>query len=565
MSTKQTKACESFADMFENSLLGMHKAGDIMTAEVVSIDKNYVTVNAGLKSEGVIEAVEFANESGTDLDVKVGDFVRVVLENFENGYGQTVFSRIRAKRIEAWENLEKALVDGTPVQGYVIGKVKGGLSIGLGALKGFLPGSQADTRQNADFNDLLGKTMDFRVIKMDKTRSNVVVSRRALLLAGADEAKSELWESLREGNVVTGQIKSVVDYGAFVDLGGIDGLVHISDMAWRRPEKSSDLVSVGQTVRAMVLRVDKERGRVSLGLKQLAGDPWEGVGRRFLVGARCFGKVSRICEYGAFVELDDGVEGLVHMSEMDWARKNPDPAKLVEVGQEVEVLILECDEERRRLSLGIKQCMANPWEDFARDFPAGTIVEGEVKSVTDFGVFIALPGGLDGLARPQDLGWSDTERDLSKWEKGSKVKVAVLSVDPVAGKVALGIKQVGGDDPFAMFLATRSKGEAVEGTVAEVDGKIAKVDLGNGVQGVLRAADFGAEPVSDLTAVLKAGQKVQAAYVGADRKARTVTLSTRALEENERAQWLKENGKQAAASGSTNLGALLKEKLQERQ
>ena len=552
---KPTQLSESFATLFEESGMLFSRNGDILTAEVVGIDKNFVTVNAGLKSEGIIEVSEFANEAGTEIEVSVGDFVRVVLESMENGFGQTVFSRIRAKRIEAWEALEKALEDGTPVNGQVIGKVKGGLSIALGSLRGFLPGSQADTKQSADFGDLLGKFLDFRVIKMDKTRSNVVVSRRALLLAGADEAKSELWESLKEGTVVTGTVKSVVDYGAFVDLGGIDGLVHISDMAWRRPEKASDVVTHNQIVQAIVLRVDKERGRVSLGLKQLAGDPWEGAQRRFHVGSRYFGKVSRICEYGAFVELDDGIEGLTHMSEMDWARKNPDPAKLVVVGQEVEVVVLECDEERRRLSLGMKQCISNPWEEFLKDHPVGSIVDGEVKSVTDFGVFIALPGGLDGLARPQDLGWSESERDVSKWEKGALVKVAVLSIDPVAGKVGLGVKTVGMDDPFVMFVATHQKGDKVSGTVTEVDAKSAKLDLGNGVFGVLRAADFGNEPVADLASRLTVGSALEAAYVGADKKARTVTLSTRALEDVVKTQ----------GSGLSSLGALLKEKMQKGQ
>ena len=553
---------ESFKEMFENSLHQVYagRPGDIISAEVVGIDRNFVTVNAGLKSEGIIESNEFHDAKGK-VDVKIGDFVRVMLESFENGYGQSVFSRAKAKKIEEWENLEAAMKDGTAVTGFVTGKVKGGLSIALGSLKGFLPGSQADTRQNGDVGEMVGKSMDFKVIKMDKLRSNVVVSRRALLLAGVDAAKSELWESLQEGMIVQGVVKSILDYGVFIDLGGIDGLVHVSDMAWKRPEKPEDIVKLNQTVKAQVLKVDREKARVNLGLKQLDGDPWDGADRRYQLNSRHFGKINRNCDYGAFVEFDDGVEGLIHMTEMDWVKKNPDPTKFVSIGQEVEVCVLECDEENKRLTLGLKQCQSNPWEEFANEHAVGSIVEGEVKSITDFGIFIALSNGLDGLARPADLGWTEEDRSLTKWEKGSRVKAVVLSVDAGNGKVGLGIKQISGDDPFAMFLATHQKGNKVEGLVVEVDLKNAKIDLGNKITGVLRAADFSTVPVTNLPEQLKVGSKVEAAYVGADRKSRTITLSIRALEEADRKEVLKEANKNSAQSGSTNLGSLLKEKM----
>jgi len=553
---------ESFAALFEESLNRKEmRVGEVITAEVVRIDQNFVVVNAGLKSESFIPLEEFRSDSG-ELDVNPGDFVSVAIEALEDGYGETRLSRDKAKRLAAWLDLEKALETGETVQGVVSGKVKGGLTVMMNGIRAFLPGSLVDLRPVKDTSPYEGKTMDFKVIKLDRKRNNVVVSRRAVLEQTAGAERDALLATLQEGTVVKGIVKNITDYGAFVDLGGIDGLLHITDLAWRRVKHPTEVLSVGDEVTAKVLRFDQEKNRVSLGLKQLGDDPWVGLGRRYPTGTRLFGKVTNLTDYGAFVEIEAGIEGLVHVSEMDWTNKNVHPSKVVQVGDEVEVMILEIDEDRRRISLGMKQCLPNPWDEFAQNHRKGERVKGQIKSITDFGIFIGLPGGIDGLVHLSDLSWSlPGEEAVKQFKKGEEVEAVVLSIDVERERISLGIKQIEGD-PYSNFIATHDKGALVSGTVKSVDAKGATIALGGDMEGYLRASEVSRDRVEDARTHLKEGDTVQAMIINIDRKNRSVNLSIKARDAAEQDAAMKKLQSEAAAStGSTNLGALLKAKL----
>jgi len=553
---------ESFAALFEESLNRKEmRVGEVITAEVVRIDQNFVVVNAGLKSESFIPLDEFRSDSG-ELDVKPGDFVSVAIEALEDGYGETRLSRDKAKRLAAWLDLEKALETGETVQGVVSGKVKGGLTVMMNGIRAFLPGSLVDLRPVKDTSPYEGKTMDFKVIKLDRKRNNVVVSRRAVLEQTAGAERDALLATLQEGTVVKGIVKNITDYGAFVDLGGIDGLLHITDLAWRRVKHPTEVLSVGDEVTAKVLRFDQEKNRVSLGLKQLGDDPWVGLGRRYPTGTRLFGKVTNLTDYGAFVEIESGIEGLVHVSEMDWTNKNVHPSKVVQVGDEVEVMILEIDEDRRRISLGMKQCLPNPWDEFAQNHRKGERVKGQIKSITDFGIFIGLPGGIDGLVHLSDLSWSlPGEEAVKQFKKGEEVEAVVLSIDVERERISLGVKQLEGD-PYSNFIATHDKGALVAGTVKSVDAKGAVIALGGDMEGYLRASEVSRDRVEDARTHLKEGDSVQAMIINIDRKNRSVNLSIKARDAAEQDAAMKKLQSEAAAStGSTNLGALLKAKL----
>jgi len=553
---------ESFAALFEESLSRQEmRAGEVITAEVVRFDQNFVVVNAGLKSESFIAADEFKNDRG-ELEVAPGDFVLVAIEMLEDGYGETRLSRDKAKRIAAWNDLDKALTDATLVKGMITGKVKGGLTVMVNGIRAFLPGSLVDTRPVKDTTPYEGKEFEFKVIKLDRKRNNVVLSRRAVLEASMGEERQKLLENLQEGTVVKGIVKNITDYGAFVDLGGIDGLLHITDLAWRRVRHPSEVLTVGEEVTAKVLKFDQEKNRVSLGMKQLGEDPWVGIARRYPQGTRLFGKVTNLTDYGAFVEIEQGIEGLVHVSEMDWTNKNIHPTKVVQLGDEVEVMILEIDEERRRISLGMKQCMSNPWDDFAINNKKGDKVRGAIKSITDFGIFIGLPGGIDGLVHLSDLSWSMTgEEAKQNYKKGDEVEAMVLSIDVEKERISLGIKQLEGD-PFTSFVATHDKNSVVNGTVKSVDQRGAVIDLGNDVEGYLRASEASRERIEDLRSLMKEGDVVEALIINVDRKTRGLNLSIKAkdqVEQNEAMQKLAADS--GASSGTTNLGALLKAKL----
>ncbi|MBI4291974.1 MAG: 30S ribosomal protein S1 [Betaproteobacteria bacterium] len=553
---------ESFASLFAESLTRKEmRVGEVITAEVVRIDQNHVVVNAALKSESFIPLEEFKNDRG-ELEVKVGDFVAVAIEALEDGYGETRLSRDKAKRLSAWMDLEKALEGGTLVKGVISGKVKGGLTVMTNGIRAFLPGSLVDIRPVKDTTPYEGKEMEFKVIKLDRKRNNVVVSRRAVLEASQGEDRQKLLESLSEGAVVKGIVKNITDYGAFVDLGGIDGLLHITDLAWRRVKHPSEVLAVGDEVTAKVLKFDTEKNRVSLGMKQLGEDPWVGLGRRYPTGTRLFGKVTNLTDYGAFVEVEQGIEGLVHVSEMDWTNKNVHPSKVVQLGDEVEVMILEIDEERRRISLGMKQCQANPWEDFSLNFKKGDKVSGQIKSITDFGVFIGLPGGIDGLVHLSDLSWTQTgEEAVRQFKKGEEIEAMVLSIDVERERISLGVKQLQGD-PFNNYVAGHDKGAIVTGTVKSVDAKGAVIGLEGDVEGYLRASEIARDRVEDARTHLKEGDSVTVMVVNVDRKNRTINLSIKAKDITEETQAMaKLQSESAASSGSTNLGALLKAKL----
>ena len=555
-------AGESFAALFEESLQSRDmRAGEVITAEVVAVDQNYVVVNAGLKSDAYIPIDEFRNDQG-EADVHVGDFVSVAIDALENGRGDTVLSRDKAKRLASWLALEKALETGEFVEGTTTGKVKGGLTVMVNGIRAFLPGSLLDTRPVKDTTPYEGKTLEFKVIKLDRKRNNVVLSRRAVVEASQGEERAKLLETLKEGALVTGVVKNITDYGAFVDLGGIDGLLHITDLAWRRVRHPSEVVTPGQEITAKVLKFDAEKGRVSLGLKQMGDDPWLGVSRRYPAGTRLFGKVTNIAEYGAFVEIEPGIEGLVHVSEMDWTNKNVAPSKVVQLGDEVEVQVLEIDEDRRRISLGMKQCRPNPWEEFAANHKRGDKVSGPVKSITDFGVFIGLPGGIDGLIHLSDLSWNDTgEAEVRNYKKGQEVEAVVLAIDIERERISLGVKQMA-DDPFMSFAALNDKGKIVEGTIKTVDPKGATVDLGNDVEGYIRASEISRERVEDARNVLKEGDKVSAVVVNIDRKTRNIQLSIKAKEAAEQHEAMERLASdQREATGTTNLGALLRAKM----
>ena len=561
MTNTTTKPTESFADLFAESLAKQEmKQGEVIPAEVVRVDYNYVVVNAGLKSESFIPIEEFKNDRG-EVDVKVGDFVSVAIESLENGYGDTVLSRDKAKRLAAWMNLEKALETGELVTGTVTGKVKGGLTVMTNGIRAFLPGSLVDTRPVKDTTPYEGKTMEFKVIKLDRKRNNVVLSRRAVVEASMGEERAKLLETLKEGAIVKGIVKNITDYGAFVDLGGIDGLLHITDLAWRRVRHPSEVLEQGQEITAKVLKFDQEKNRVSLGIKQLGEDPWIGIARRYPQGTRLFGKVTNITDYGAFVEIEAGIEGLVHVSEMDWTNKNVDPKKVVQLG-EVEVMVLEIDEERRRISLGMKQCKPNPWEEFAATHQKGDTVKGQIKSITDFGVFIGLEGGIDGLVHLSDLSWTEPgEEAVRKYKKGEELEAVVLSIDVERERISLGVKQMSGD-PFNNFCSTHEKGSVVTGKVKSVEAKGAVIDLGNDTEGYLRASEIGPDRVEDARNVLKEGDEVTAAITNIDRKARSIQLSIRAKDQAETREAMAKMEEDAQA-GTTNLGALLRAKLEQ--
>ena len=553
----------SFAALFEESLTRKEmRIGEVITAEVVAVDHNFVTVNAGLKSESHIPLEEFRSDAGV-LDVKIGDFVSVSIEALEDGFGETRLSRDKAKRLAAWMDLEKALEEGAKIEGTITGKVKGGLTVMANGIRAFLPGSLVDLRPVKDTTPFEGKTMLFKVIKLDRKRNNVVVSRRAVLEETAGAERENLLSTLSEGATVKGIVKNITDYGAFVDLGGIDGLLHITDLAWRRVKHPSEVLAVGDEVTAKVLKFDTEKNRVSLGLKQLGEDPWVGISRRYPQGTRLFGKVTNLTDYGAFVEVESGIEGLVHVSEMDWTNKNVHPSKVVQVGDEHEVMILEIDEDRRRISLGMKQCLPNPWDDFARDFKKNDKVKGQIKSITDFGVFIGLPGGIDGLVHLSDLSWSlQGEEAVRNFKKGDEIEALVLAIDVERERISLGIKQMEGD-PFTNFIAGNEKSTILDGTVKSVDAKGAVIALEGDMEGYLRASEFSRDRIDDLTKVLKEGDSIQAMIINVDRKNRSINLSVKAKDMAEETDAMKSLRSESAASaaGSTNLGALLRAKL----
>ena len=535
------------------------KTGQVISAEVLRIDHNFVVVNAGLKSEAFIPVEEFHNDAG-EIEVSPGDFVSVAIDALENGYGDTILSRDKAKRLASWMNLEKALEQAEIVTGTVTGKVKGGLTVMVNGIRAFLPGSLVDTRPIKDTSPYEGKTMEFKVIKLDRKRNNVVLSRRAVVEASQGEERAKLMSNLKEGSVVQGVVKNITDYGAFVDLGGIDGLLHITDLAWRRVRHPSEMLTVGQEVTAKILKFDQDKNRVSLGVKQLGDDPWVGIARRYPPNTRLFGKVTNLTDYGAFVEIESGIEGLVHVSEMDWTNKNVAPSKAVALGTEVEVMVLDIDEDKRRISLGIKQCKANPWEEFSRGQQKGDKLTGAIKSITDFGVFIGLPGGIDGLVHLSDLSWNEPgEEAVKRYKKGDEVEATVLAIDVEKERISLGIKQLSGD-PFNNYTSTSDKGSLVTGTVKSVDAKGATIHLADEVEAYLRASEISTDRVEDARNVLKEGDTVTAMIINIDRKSRNINLSIKA-KDNADQQDAMTKLQGDAQSGTTTLGALLKAKL----
>ncbi|MCW5612816.1 MAG: 30S ribosomal protein S1 [Rubrivivax sp.] len=553
----------NFAALFEESLKSNDmRVGEVISAEVVRIDYNHVVVNAGLKSESYIPIEEFKNDQG-ELEVQVGDFVAVAIDAVENGYGDTILSRDKAKRLASWMALENALESGDFVTGTVSGKVKGGLTVLVNGIRAFLPGSLLDTRPVKDMSPFEGKTLEFKVIKLDRKRNNVVLSRRAVVEASMGEERAKLLETLTEGAIVHGVVKNITEYGAFVDLGGIDGLLHITDMAWRRVRHPTEVVQVGQELTAKVLKFDAEKNRVSLGLKQLGDDPWLGVSRRYPSGTRLFGKVTNIADYGAFVEIEPGIEGLVHVSEMDWTNKNVAPSKVVTLGEEVEVMVLEIDEDKRRISLGMKQCKANPWEEFASNVKRGDKVKGPVKSITDFGVFVGLSAGIDGLVHLSDLSWHEPgESAVRNYKKGQEVEAIVLAVDVERERISLGIKQLD-VDPFTSFTTLNDRGAIVSGKVKSVDPRGAEIQLNDDVTGYLRASEISRDRVEDARNVLKEGDEVSVMVINVDRKMRSIQLSIKAkdnADQQEAMQRLSQSNERETA-GTTSLGALLRAKL----
>ncbi|MDT8319219.1 MAG: 30S ribosomal protein S1 [Xanthomonadales bacterium] len=555
---------ESFAELFEQSMAAQDlKPGAIVTGTIMEIRDDSVVVNAGLKSEGIVPISQFRNLQG-ELEVEVGDEVQVALDAVEDGFGETRLSRDKAKRALVWDKLEGAFEGDETVEGKISGKVKGGFTVDIEDIRAFLPGSLVDVRPVRDPAYLEGKDLEFKIIKLDRKRNNIVVSRRAVVESEFSAEREALLERLEEGIIVKGVVKNLTDYGAFLDLGGIDGLLHITDMAWKRVHHPSEVVNVGDELDVRVLRFDRERNRVSLGLKQLGEDPWTDLSRRYPVGTRIFGTVSNITDYGCFVEIEDGVEGLVHVSEMDWTNKNVNPAKVVHTGDEVEVMVLDIDEERRRISLGMKQCKSNPWETFAATHNKGDKVTGAIKSITDFGIFIGLEGGIDGLVHLSDISWQEGggEDVVRNFRKGEDVEAVVLAVDPERERISLGIKQLD-QDPFATFMAEHPRGSLVKGTVKEVDARGAVVELADGVEGYLRASDIKQERVEDATRELSVGDEIEAKFLSLDRKNRTLSLSVRAKDDAETAEALREYKQSNASSGTTSLGDLLKEQLEQ--
>ncbi|MDT8364635.1 MAG: 30S ribosomal protein S1 [Nitrosomonas sp.] len=561
--TNVTSSMESFAQLFEESLSQKEmRVGEVITAEIIRVDYNFVVVNAGLKSESYIPIEEFKNDRG-EIEAKTGDFVGVAIEALENGYGETRLSRDKAKRLSAWYDLEAAMEEGRIVTGMVNGKVKGGLTATVNGIRAFLPGSLVDIRPVKDTTPYENKEMEFKVIKLDRKRNNVVVSRRSVLEETLGADREALLANLQEGATVQGIVKNITDYGAFVDLGGIDGLLHITDLAWRRVKHPSEVLNVGDEVTARILKFDKEKNRVSLGMKQLTEDPWVGLSRRYPHGTRLFGKVTNMTDYGVFVEIEQGIEGLVHVSEMDWTNKNIYPSKVVQLGDEVEVMILEIDEDRRRISLGMKQCKPNPWDEFALNHEKGDKVSGQIRSITDFGLFIGLPGNIDGLIHLSDLSWTQPgEKAILEFKKGDEVEAVVLSIDVEKERISLGIKQQEGD-PFSVYVASNDKNSIVKGVVKSVDAKGAVITLTDEVEGYLRASELSHDKVEDIRLQLKEGDDIEAKIINIDRKTRNISLSVKSKlkEEEDKAMKVVASSPAPANAGTTNLGALLRAKI----
>ncbi len=551
---------ESFAQLFEESLQNtVMQAGSIVYGKVVAINDDYVTVDVGLKSEGIIPTDQFRDDNG-EVNLNVGEEVEVALDAVDDAFGETRLSREKALRARAWTKLEKSFDNDEIVTGRISGKVKGGFTVDLGDVRAFLPGSLVDVRPIRDTTYLEGKDIEFKIIKLDQRRNNVVVSRRAVVEEEYSAEREALLEQLQEGMVLRGIVKNLTDYGAFLDLGGIDGLLHITDMAWKRVKHPSEMVNIGDEIDVKVLKFDRERNRGSLGLKQLGEDPWSDISRRYPTSTRLFGKVTNITDYGCFVEIEDGVEGLVHVSEMDWTNKNVNPGKLVTVGEEVEVMILDIDEDRRRISLGMKQCQPNPWDAFAATHTKGDKVAGQIKSITDFGIFIGLEGGIDGLVHLSDLSWSEPgEEAVRQFKKGEELEAVVIAIDPERERISLGLKQLE-DDPLSNWAADHPKGTIVKGTLGEVDARGAVVDLGDGVEGYIRASDIARERIDDARTVLKEGEEVEAKFMGIDRKNRMISLSIRAKDHAEEAEAMDDLSR-APSTSSPTLGDLLKEQL----
>ncbi len=550
---------ESFAELFEQSIASQRiRPGTILNGLIVEVGQDYVIVNVGLKSEAVIPADQFKNEKG-EIEVAVGEIVEVALDSVEDGSGETRLSREKAKRARTWTRLEQAFEKQEVVIGVITGRVKGGFTVEIDNVRAFLPGSLVDVRPVRDPSYLENKPLEFKVIKLDQKRNNVVVSRRAVVEQEYSAERSALLDNLQEGAAVKGVVKNLTDYGAFVDLGGIDGLLHITDMAWKRVKHPSEVVKVGEEIDVRILKFDRERQRVSLGLKQLGADPWQNIARRYPANTRLFGKVTNIADYGCFVEIEEGVEGLVHVSEMDWTNKNVNPAKVVHVGQEVEVMVLDIDEERRRISLGVKQCKTNPWKEFAENYNRGDKVSGQIKSITDFGIFIGLSGGIDGLVHLSDISWDmPGEEAVRSYQKAQQVDAMVLSIDPERERISLGIKQLA-KDPFSAYIAEHPKGSIVRGIVREVDAKGAIIDLGNGVDGQLRASELARDRVEDARVLLKVGEEIEAKFTGVDRKGRSIALSIKAKDMHEEQEAM-QNYRTDSPTG-TSLGDLLKEQI----
>jgi small subunit ribosomal protein S1 len=551
---------ETFAELFEQSLTEHElRPGAIVMGRVMEIRDDAVVINAGLKSEGIVPINQFQARDGV-LEVSVGDEIEVALDAIEDGFGETRLSREKAKRSRVWTELETAHDAGATIMGQISGKVKGGFTVNIDTIRAFLPGSLVDVRPVRDPGYLEGKDLEFKIIKLDRRRNNLVVSRRAVVEHEYAAERDDLMDRLTEGAVIKGVVKNLTDYGAFLDLGGVDGLLHITDMAWKRVRHPSEIVEVGQELEVRVLRFDRDRMRVSLGLKQLGEDPWSDIDRRYPPTARLFGKVTNITDYGCFVEIEDGVEGLVHVSEMDWTNKNANPAKVVHVGQEVEVMVLDVDEERRRISLGMKQCQPNPWDAFAASYNKGDKVSGAIKSITDFGIFIGLEGGIDGLIHLSDISWMDSGDDVVRdFKKGEEIEAVVLAVDPERERISLGIKQMD-QDPFATFMAEHPKGSTIKGTVESVDAKGAHIAIAEGVQGYIKASDLSADKVDDATKVVSVGDEIEAKFVSIDRKTRQLALSVRAKDEDELAGVIDQYQSRSSSAG-TSLGDLLKEQM----
>ncbi|MFC0266917.1 30S ribosomal protein S1 [Kushneria aurantia] len=553
---------ESFAELFEQSLQDINmEPGAIVMATVVDIEGDWITVNAGLKSEGQIPAAQFRGENG-ELTIGVGDEVKVALEAVEDGFGETRLSREKAKRAEAWKELEAAFEEDEVVKGVINGKVKGGFTVDVNSIRAFLPGSLVDVRPVRDTAHLENKELDFKVIKLDPKRNNVVVSRRAVLEAENSAEREALLATLQEGQQINGIVKNLTDYGAFVDLGGVDGLLHITDMAWKRIKHPSEIVAVGDEINVKVLKFDRERNRVSLGLKQLGEDPWVNIKDRYPEGMKVNAQVTNLTDYGCFAELEEGVEGLVHVSEMDWTNKNIHPSKVVQVGDDVQVMVLDIDEERRRISLGIKQCTSNPWEDFSSRFNKGDRVAGTIKSITDFGIFIGLEGNIDGLVHLSDISWAESgEEAVRGYRKGEEAEAVILSIDPERERISLGIKQLE-SDPMSEFLAVNDKGAVVSGRVTEVDAREAYVELATDVIAVLKASEISADRVEDARSVLSEGDSVEGRIVGVDRKNRVINLSVRAKDQDDTRQNMRNIREQEAETSSpTTIGDLIKQQM----